>query len=155
MTPSEDLSRGRASSDTSSSLDPYYYGFTSSREGSPNPPPLPEPAVEVVRAHRHASSSRNRTSVLEPETPSRDPGNIDRNGLVGVGELTTPRWASDSSSMSFHQPRPSPSNAPIYEPYEKEDVTPSWGVSIFNDQKPLDDMNSPVSTYSLSKAALT
>jgi dual specificity tyrosine-phosphorylation-regulated kinase 2/3/4 len=28
----------------------------------------------------------------EPVTPVRDPANIDRKGLVGVGELSTPRW---------------------------------------------------------------
>lgn len=30
---------------------------------------------------------------LEPVTPGRDPATIDRRGLVGVGELATPRWA--------------------------------------------------------------
>lgn len=30
---------------------------------------------------------------LEPVTPGRDPAAIDRRGLVGVGELATPRWA--------------------------------------------------------------
>ncbi|KDQ60565.1 hypothetical protein JAAARDRAFT_553201 [Jaapia argillacea MUCL 33604] len=29
----------------------------------------------------------------EPITPAKDPANIDRRGLVGVGELATPRWA--------------------------------------------------------------
>lgn len=29
----------------------------------------------------------------EPVTPVRNPAMIDRRGLVGVGELTTPRWA--------------------------------------------------------------
>ena len=29
----------------------------------------------------------------EPVTPIRNPAMIDRRGLVGVGELTTPRWA--------------------------------------------------------------
>ena len=28
-----------------------------------------------------------------PVTPARDPASIDRRGLVGVGELTTPRWS--------------------------------------------------------------
>lgn len=30
---------------------------------------------------------------MEPFTPAKDPSSIDRRGLVGVGELTTPRWA--------------------------------------------------------------
>ena len=34
----------------------------------------------------------------EPVTPGRDPANIDRRGLVGVGELATPRWTRGSSS---------------------------------------------------------
>jgi hypothetical protein len=29
----------------------------------------------------------------EPTTPARNPASIDRRGLVGVGELATPRWA--------------------------------------------------------------
>ncbi len=39
----------------------------------------------------------------EPYTPARDPASIDRNGLVGVGELHTPRW-SKSVSYSFNVP---------------------------------------------------
>ena len=33
-----------------------------------------------------------RRHVTEPVTPARDPASIDRRGLVGVGELATPRW---------------------------------------------------------------
>jgi hypothetical protein len=33
-----------------------------------------------------------RRRVTEPITPARDPASIDRRGLVGVGELATPRW---------------------------------------------------------------
>ena len=33
-----------------------------------------------------------RRHVAEPVTPARDPASIDRRGLVGVGELATPRW---------------------------------------------------------------
>ncbi len=40
----------------------------------------------------------------EPYTPARDPALIDRNGLIGVGELHTPRW-SKSASYSFNVPR--------------------------------------------------
>jgi len=29
----------------------------------------------------------------DPVTPGKDPATIDRRGLVGVGELATPRWA--------------------------------------------------------------
>jgi len=33
-----------------------------------------------------------RRHFTEPVTPARDPASIDRRGLVGVGELATPRW---------------------------------------------------------------
>ena len=33
-----------------------------------------------------------RRHIVEPVTPARDPASIDRCGLVGVGELATPRW---------------------------------------------------------------
>ena len=33
-----------------------------------------------------------RRHITEPVTPARDPASIDRRGLVGVGELATPRW---------------------------------------------------------------
>jgi dual specificity tyrosine-phosphorylation-regulated kinase 2/3/4 len=33
-----------------------------------------------------------RRHVTGPITPARDPASIDRRGLVGVGELATPRW---------------------------------------------------------------
>ena len=60
-----------------SGLDPYYFGLQSPSD-SPVPP-LPISTPE----HRLA---------FEPVTPARDPAAIDRRGLVGVGELATPRW---------------------------------------------------------------
>lgn len=33
------------------------------------------------------------TNVHEPVTPGKDPASIDRRGLIGVGELATPRWS--------------------------------------------------------------
>ncbi|KAI9569102.1 hypothetical protein HD554DRAFT_2204797 [Boletus coccyginus] len=58
-----------------SSLDPYYFGTQSD-----------SPAMLSVtpETRTHSDSS--------PLTPARDPANIDRQGLVGVGELATPRW---------------------------------------------------------------
>lgn len=38
------------------------------------------------------------SSRHDPQTPARDPAAIDRRGLVGVGELTTPRWVQSTSS---------------------------------------------------------
>ena len=37
----------------------------------------------------------------EPVTPVRNPATIDRRGLIGVGELTTPRWARTEAD---HEP---------------------------------------------------
>ncbi|KAH8108194.1 hypothetical protein BXZ70DRAFT_884904 [Cristinia sonorae] len=37
------------------------------------------------------------THIRDPVTPGRDPANIDRRGLVGVGELATPRWTRGST----------------------------------------------------------
>lgn len=75
-----------ASRSTSSvSLDPYY--FTTS--DSPFPPPLPT----------FAGTPENR-SFNDPVTPARDPASIDRRGLVGVGELATPRWARSNHNSS-------------------------------------------------------
>lgn len=64
-----------------SSLDPYYFGLQSPSI-SPLPPLPPLPA--------------NTPSPLsDPLTPARNPASIDRRALVGVGELTTPRWAKN------------------------------------------------------------
>lgn len=54
----------------------------------------------------HSDGDDPRTAK-EPITPARDPASIDRDGLVGVGELLTPRW-----------PRL---------PSEEEDLLPGWG----------------------------
>lgn len=68
-----------------SSLDPYYFGAQTPSDSPP--PPLPQlhpPALPSVSSGVHTPN--------HPLTPARDPANIDRMGLVGVGELTTPRW---------------------------------------------------------------
>ncbi|KAK0210456.1 CMGC/DYRK/DYRK2 protein kinase [Desarmillaria ectypa] len=76
------------STSTTSSLDPYYFGLQSGSE-SPYPPPLP-----IAPSLRATPESR---PITEPVTPARDPANIDRRGLVGVGELATPRWTRSYS----------------------------------------------------------
>ncbi|CUA75045.1 dual-specificity tyrosine-(Y)-phosphorylation regulated kinase [Rhizoctonia solani] len=81
----------------SSEFDPYYFSAHSpnqSRRASIAPEEIPP---ETVHEHQSTVKARNRlsinrTSLLIPDTPARDPGSIDRRGLVGVGELTTPRW---------------------------------------------------------------
>ncbi|KAL1745452.1 hypothetical protein HDZ31DRAFT_36383 [Schizophyllum fasciatum] len=70
------------STSASSSLDPYYFGAQSD---SPLPPLPPAPT--------HLSVTPDHILAESPVTPARDPASIDRRGLVGVGELTTPRWS--------------------------------------------------------------
>ncbi|KAF7322709.1 CMGC/DYRK/DYRK2 protein kinase [Mycena chlorophos] len=69
----------RSESATSGSSLAYYFGAVSESENEI--PPLP---TAKTPDHPHTS---------EPVTPARsDPALIDRRGLVGVGELATPRW---------------------------------------------------------------
>ncbi|KAJ7490045.1 hypothetical protein B0H11DRAFT_1051727 [Mycena galericulata] len=68
------------SASATSSLDPYYFGLSDSPV-----PPLPTGAL-------HLSTTPDQLQPNDPVTPARDPAMIDRRGLVGVGELTTPRW---------------------------------------------------------------
>jgi hypothetical protein len=101
---------------------------------------LSEPALETVRAHQQASTStKKRLSLFEPQTPSWDPALIDRKGLVGVGELTTPRWISTAGSLA-----PSAVTSPVrlstFESMQKEsNHMPTWGTSIFDDSGVNDD----------------
>ncbi|KAF9452805.1 hypothetical protein P691DRAFT_659930 [Macrolepiota fuliginosa MF-IS2] len=79
--PEQELPPSRSAS-ASSSLDPYYFGFPSPSDSPlPSLPPLPQTA-----------STPDQLPINEPITPARNPANIDRRGLVGVGELATPRW---------------------------------------------------------------
>ncbi|ELU44654.1 hypothetical protein AG1IA_01285 [Rhizoctonia solani AG-1 IA] len=87
----------RPTSVASSEFDPYYFSTHSpnqSRRASIAPEETPPDAVQehqsTVKARNRLSI--NRTSLLIPDTPARDPASIDRRGLVGVGELATPRW---------------------------------------------------------------
>ncbi|KAF9239619.1 hypothetical protein BU15DRAFT_74473 [Melanogaster broomeanus] len=68
-----------------SSLDPYYFGAQSPSD-SPTTQ-FPEPSFLST-----TPETRIPHELLSPLTPARDPANIDRQGLVGVGELATPRW---------------------------------------------------------------
>lgn len=79
--PDQTVSR---SASATSSLDPYYFGIQSESD-SPIPPMLP--------ASIYLSTTPDCPPLNEPMTPARNPAMIDRRGLVGVGELATPRWA--------------------------------------------------------------
>lgn len=50
--------------------------------------------LSVTPEHHH----HHHHQASEPVTPARDPATIDRRGLVGVGELTTPRWTRSEHS---------------------------------------------------------
>lgn len=64
-----------------SSLDPYYFGARS---------PSDSPAHS--QSNNLLSITPETRTPNEPCTPSRAAAAIDRRGLVGVGELATPRW---------------------------------------------------------------
>ncbi|KIL00634.1 hypothetical protein PAXRUDRAFT_129338 [Paxillus rubicundulus Ve08.2h10] len=68
-----------------SSLDPYYFGAQT---------PSDSPALQLPEPTFLSTTPETCTphEPLPPLTPARDPASIDRKGLVGVGELATPRW---------------------------------------------------------------
>ncbi|KAF9472607.1 hypothetical protein BDN70DRAFT_886832 [Pholiota conissans] len=75
-----------------SSLDPYYFGIQS--ESDSPIPPMPPPPMFL-------STTPDPTLQIEPVTPARNPASIDRRGLVGVGELATPRWTREDRESEF------------------------------------------------------
>lgn len=82
------------------------------------PKPLDEPKANVDSVYLTATPSEPFLSPHMPQALSFSPGspetidpsNIDRNALIGVGELSTPRWTAanlrKSSSSSFVPPVP-------------------------------------------------
>ena len=92
--------RPSRSASVASALDSYYFGI-----GSPSESPVP-PASS---ASTHLSVTPDHPFLSEPQTPAR---NIDRRGLVGVGELATPRWSRGDNS--YYQV--TPEEAENYQP---------------------------------------
>ncbi|KAG8788753.1 hypothetical protein FRC20_002555 [Serendipita sp. 405] len=83
---------------SNSSLDPYYFTATIPRPIiSSTPEPMPV-------THSAATQNSNVDTIYEPKTPSSHPSTIDRAGLVGVGELTTPRWTTRAEFNSRSTP---------------------------------------------------
>jgi len=74
----QDQTVSRSASATSS-LDPYYFGIHSESDD-----PIP------LLPNLYLSATPDYSRIHEPATPANK---IDRRGLVGVGELATPRWA--------------------------------------------------------------
>ncbi|KAF8078194.1 CMGC/DYRK/DYRK2 protein kinase [Lyophyllum atratum] len=78
-------------------------------------PPLPTGPLNL-------SSTPDQRQIYEPVTPARDPAAIDRRGLVGVGELATPRWTR-AESQEEEPPRPdTATEVDEYEVVVPEDV---------------------------------
>jgi dual specificity tyrosine-phosphorylation-regulated kinase 2/3/4 len=84
----EDQSQSRSASATSS-LDPYYFGLHSETD---------DPVPSLPKLRLHLSTTPDFPRIPEPVTPG-NPAMIDRRGLVGVGELATPRWARQDRSQ--------------------------------------------------------
>src|SRR6266699_3216518 len=61
----------------------------------PSPPISPLPPLPPLPAN-------SPSPLPDPLTPARNPASIDRRALVGVGELTTPRWAKDDHHEDHH-----------------------------------------------------
>ena len=90
------MERAPSSESAGSSLDPYYFSVSDPIPTTPDPNP-----------------------VFSPVTPARDPATIDRRGLVGVGELATPRWATREGKVPW---KSSPPSDPGDEPEQLVDI---------------------------------
>lgn len=97
---------------TTSSLDPYYFGLQSPSD-SPAPPLPPGPI--------YLSTTPDQRPIHEPVTPAKDPATIDRRGLVGVGELATPRWTR-TEQHSDEEPTETGAEVEGYDVVVPEDV---------------------------------
>lgn len=91
-TADQDVPVSRSGSATSS-LDPYYFGIQS---------PSDSPVLPLPPSTNFLSTTPEYLPISDPITPARNPAAIDRRGLVGVGELATPRWAASERSSGVH-----------------------------------------------------
>ncbi|KAG8926030.1 hypothetical protein FRC01_009429 [Tulasnella sp. 417] len=95
------------SSASSSALDYYYQSYGNDDNAQP---PLPTASTSPPLEHAPLNVPPKTPDFLttttppipsqrfDPQTPARDPAAIDRRGLIGVGELATPRWVQTISS---------------------------------------------------------
>jgi dual specificity tyrosine-phosphorylation-regulated kinase 2/3/4 len=83
------------SNSATSSLDPYYFGIQS---------PSDSPVSPLANGPIHLSTTPDQRVMNDPITPARDAAMIDRRGLVGVGELTTPRWTRAERTSQEESP---------------------------------------------------
>ncbi|KAG9003050.1 hypothetical protein FRB94_003413 [Tulasnella sp. JGI-2019a] len=130
-------SQARTSSSASSSaLDAYYFS-NPSPSSSPQPFAPPETAQNMhlsIPKTPEFSSSNHHSSAAgrhDPQTPARDPAAIDRRGLVGVGELTTPRWVQNTSSRRVWEGKEE-----TVEEEDANDIDNGWPDERYEDQIP-------------------
>ncbi|KAG8955232.1 hypothetical protein FRC00_005551 [Tulasnella sp. 408] len=95
------------SSASSSALDYYYQSYGNDDNAQPplptasTSPPLENTSLNVppkTPDFLSATTPPIPSQRFDPQTPARDPAAIDRRGLIGVGELATPRWVQSISS---------------------------------------------------------
>ncbi|KAF9052752.1 hypothetical protein BJ165DRAFT_1442550 [Panaeolus papilionaceus] len=133
------------SASTTSSLDPYYFGVQSESESPTHamPPPLPQYYLSTTPDHHIPN---------EPMTPARNPAMIDRRGLVGVGELATPRWARSDNAPFQEQSLPTDSELESYEVVVPEEIEPDlpdspWTIEAIDgessEKEELPDIKAP------------
>lgn len=113
------------STSTTSSLDPYYFGLQS---------PSDSPAPPLPTVPSNLSTTPDQRHVYEPVTPARDPAAIDRRGLVGVGELATPRWTREEPYQHNHVDVPETArgnediDAAVPEDVEEDEPDSPWTI---------------------------
>lgn len=91
----------------------------------PNPA-TPDPALNVA-----------------PSTPARDPASIDRRGLVGVGDLTTPRWANregDFGEWRTNTTNQDEPELPSHASDEESDPGSPWTIEAIDGEGDGDDV---------------
>lgn len=85
------------------------------------------------------------STVHEPVTPGKDPASIDRRGLIGVGELATPRWSRrerhhqeldrdfiDSQVDELPEDEDNEIQVPPQEEYEKDMPDSPWTIEAID-----------------------
>ncbi|CAL1703908.1 unnamed protein product [Somion occarium] len=134
-----------------SSLDPYYFGMSTPPE-SPVPP-LPTNAL--------LPKTPDMSTLHDPVTPGKDPASIDRRGLVGVGELATPRWTR-SERQHHHEvdvdervdeveEEDDSVQVPASGEYEKDMPDSPWTIEAIDgeDDEEIEDLDVPLVPPSL------
>jgi cytochrome c553 len=77
-----------------------------------------------------ASTTPETRLIGGPMTPGRDPAGIDRQGLIGVGELATPRWARGPRHRQVNDDREDDDNDD-----DDDDVDDGNDLTVRDDEK--------------------